>query len=119
MRPSSGELFADLDSLPGAAVAADDDNRIMGINSQAAATLGWEAVSLVGQRLILLIPDELRERHIAGFTTFLLNGQSRIIGTPARVSALTGQCAGLPVELRISVKHSPSGRTVFIAELTR
>jgi PAS domain S-box-containing protein len=118
LRLSSGELFADLDSLPGAAVAADDDNRIIGVNSQAAAMLGWEPDSLIGQRITVLIPPELRERHIAGFTTFLLTGQSRIIGTRVRVSALTRQSATLPVELRISVRHSQSGGTVFIAELT-
>jgi PAS domain S-box-containing protein len=118
LRLSSGELCADLDSLPGAAVAADDDNHIIGVNSQAAVMLGWEPESLIGQRITVLIPPELRERHIAGFTTFLLTGQSRIIDTPVRVSALTQQGATLPVELRISVRHSQSGRTVFIAELT-
>lgn len=118
LRLSSGELFADLNSVPGAAVAAGDDNRIIGVNFQAAAMLGWEADSLIGQRITVLIPHEFRERHIAGFTTFLLTGQSRIIGTPVRVSALTQQGGTLPIELRISVTHSQSGGTVFIAELT-
>jgi PAS domain S-box-containing protein len=118
LRLISGELFTDLDSLPGAAVAADDYNRIIGVNSRAASLLGWEPDSLVGQRITVLIPPEYRERHIAGFTTFLLTGQSRIIGTPVRMSALTGQGEALPVELRISVQHSQSGGTVFIAELT-
>jgi PAS domain S-box-containing protein len=118
LRLRSGELFADLDSLPGAAVAADDDNRIIGVNSQAAAMLGWEPEALVGKRIAVLIPPEFRERHIAGFTTFLLTGQSRIIGNPVTVSALTRQGATVPVELRISLRHSQSGGTVFIAELT-
>lgn len=118
LRLGSGELFADLDSLPGAAVAADDDNRIIGVNSQAAAILGWEADLLIGQRIAALIPPEYREQHIAGFTTFLLTGQSRIIDTPVRVTALTRKGTTLSVELRISVRHSQSGRTVFIAELT-
>lgn len=118
LRLSTGELFADLESLPGAAVAADDDNRIIGVNSQAAAILGWEADSLIGQRITALVPPEYREQHIAGFTTFLLTGQSRIIDIPVRVTALTRRGATLPVELRISVRHSQSGGTVFIAELT-
>lgn len=118
LRLSSGELFADLDSWPGAAVAAADDNRIIGVNSQAASMLGWEPDFLIGQRITVLIPAEFRERHIAGFTTFLLTGQSRMMGTPVRVSALTRQGGTLSIELRISVRHSQSGGTVFIAEMT-
>lgn len=116
---SSGELFADLDSFPRPAIAAGDDNRIIGVNSRAASMLEWDPDSLIGQRITVLIPPELRERHIAGFTTFLLTGQSHIIGVPVRVSALTRQGAAVDVELRISAQHSPSGGTVFIAELTR
>ena len=99
------------------AVAADDDNSILAVNRAAASLLGWNAEDLVGERVTVLIPPEWRERHVAGFTNFLLTGESTIIGKPTRVLALHHDGTSVDVFLRIDVEQSLHGRTVFVAEL--
>ena len=102
-------------SIP--AVAGDDDNTIVAVNEAAAALLGWGPTDLVGQRITVLVPPDWRERHVAGFTNFLLTGESTIIGQPMRVPALHRSGATLDVFLKIDVEQSLHGRTVFVAEL--
>ena len=107
----------DVHSRSTPAVAGDDDNTILAMNEAAAALLGWGPADLVGQRITVLIPPDWRERHVAGFTNFLLTGESAIIGHPMRVPALHRSGATVDVSLKIDVEQSIHGRTVFVAEL--
>jgi len=100
------------------AVAADDDNTILAVNDGAASLLGWDPEELVGERITALIPPEWRERHAAGFTNFLLTGESTIIGRPTLVPALRHDGVTVEVSLTIEVEQSHHGRTVFVAELS-
>lgn len=100
------------------AVAADDDNTILAVNDAAASLLGWDPEELVGERITVLIPPAWRERHVAGFTNFLLSGESSIIGQPTLVPALHHDGSTVEVFLKIDVEQTRSGRTIFVAELT-
>lgn len=100
------------------AVAADDDNTILAVNQAAASLLGWDPDALIGERITVIIPPEWRERHVAGFTNFLLTGESTIIGRPTLVPALRSDATTVDVWLKIDVEQSRKGRTVFVAELT-
>lgn len=99
-------------------VAADDGNRIIAVNHAAASLLGWPAHDLVGQRLTALMPEHLRERHIAAFTSLLLTGESRILGRSIPVPALHRDGHVIPVRLSIQTQEAVDGRTVFVAHLT-
>lgn len=99
------------------AVAADDDNSILAVNQAASSLLGWDPSELVGERITVIVPPEWRERHVAGFTNFLLTGESNIIGKPTLVPALHRNGTTLDVFLKIDVEQSRNGRTVFVAEL--
>lgn len=100
-----------------ATVIADDDNCIVAANAAAAELLGWQAAELAGQRLTVIIPPALRERHVTGFTNFLLTGESRVMGLPLRVSALRRDGTAVPVLLTLGVEHSNLGRVVFVGEI--
>ena len=102
-------------SLP--AVAADDDNTILAVNGAAASLLRWDPGELVGERITALIPPDWRERHAAGFTNFLLTGESSIIGRPTLVPALRHDGETIEVHLTIEVEQTRHGRTVFVAQL--
>ncbi|MGQ5637417.1 MULTISPECIES: SpoIIE family protein phosphatase [unclassified Streptomyces] len=99
-------------------VAADDRNRIIAVNGAAANLLGWHAHDLVGQRLTALIPEHLRQRHVAAFTSLLLTGESRILGRSIPVPALHRDGRMIPVRLSIETQEAVDGRTVFVAQLT-
>lgn len=99
-------------------VAADDRNRIIAVNNSAASLLGWHPQELVGRRLTALIPEHLRKRHVAAFSSLLLTGESRILGRSIPVPALHRDGRTIPVRLSIQTQEAIDGRTVFVAHLT-
>jgi PAS domain S-box-containing protein len=108
----------ELDPTGPATIAADDDNRIIAVNDAAGRLLGWDPDQLRGQRLVAVIPEGWRERHVTGFTEFLLTGHSRIIGTTVRLPALRYDGSVIEANVVITVEQSRQGRTVFLARLT-
>ncbi|MGW4568168.1 SpoIIE family protein phosphatase [Streptomyces sp. NPDC004561] len=98
-------------------VAADDGNRIIAVNAAAAELLGWQPDDLVGRRLTTLIPEHLRQRHVAAFTSLLLTGQPRILGRSLPLPALHRDGRLVPIRLHIQTQEAVDGRTVFVAQL--
>lgn len=98
-------------------VAADEGNRIVATNGAAADLLGWDPDQLVGRRLTTLVPEHLRERHTAAFTSMLLTGRTRIVGRSVPLPALHRDGRLIPVRLYIQTQETADGRTVFVAQL--
>lgn len=96
-------------------VAADDANRIVAISASLAAALGWEIKDLVGRRVATLIPPELREAHIAGFSRHLHTGQAHALGVPLELPVLRRD--GTRVMCAFMVEQAPAnaGRSVYVA----
>ena len=101
-----------------AMLAADDANRLIAVSRSAAELLGWSVDELVGQRVVTIVPEPLREAHIAGFVRYLVTGESRILGAPVQVVALRSDGSEVRVLLDIEVAAAGSGRAVFTATLT-
>ncbi|MGI5321146.1 SpoIIE family protein phosphatase [Actinomadura nitritigenes] len=98
-------------------IAVDDRNQIIAANEAAADLVGWGAGELVGRRLPVLIPEHLRERHLAAFTSLLLTGRPRILGRPVPLPALHRDGRQLPIRLLIQAQEMSDGRTIFVAQL--
>ncbi|MDT0611173.1 SpoIIE family protein phosphatase [Streptomyces lancefieldiae] len=99
-------------------VVADEGNRIIAANGPAADLLGWTPDDLVGRRLTTLIPEHLRGRHTAAFTSLLLTGRARIVGRSVPLPALHRDGDVVPVRLYIQTQETADGRTVFVGQLT-
>jgi len=102
-----------------AVVAADDSNRLIAVSAAAADLLGWPTEELVGRRIVTIVPERLREAHIAGFTGHLVTGETGIIGTPTLLPALRRDGTEITVEVLLEAAHAPHGRRVFVAWLHR
>lgn len=114
----STEVLDEVRDAKTALVAADAANRIVAVSASAAELLGWEsAADLEGRRLVTIIPRRLRDRHIAGFTRHLVDGSSRIIGTPVQVPALRHDGSEVEVELLIERRSHSGTRGLFVATL--
>ncbi|MDX6228290.1 MAG: hypothetical protein QOI76_1680 [Frankiales bacterium] len=100
-----------------AMIAADDANRILAISPPVTGLLGWTAEDLVGHRIVTVIPEELRETHIAGFTRYLTTGQARILGRVVPVPALHRDGRHVAITVLVREQRLPGGGRVFIAEL--
>lgn len=111
------EPFRVLEALRDAVVVGDDQNRVSYANAAAERLLGWKREDLCGQRLTVLIPERLREQHIAGYTRFLLTGEPHLIGTPVRVPALRRDGTEVDVELLLGSLQTAGGRPLFAASM--
>ena len=110
-----------LDAVRGsthALVAADASNRIVAVSGAAADLLGWPASELEGRRLVTVIPVRFRDRHVAGFTRYLLDGSGPIVGRPVNVPALRRDGSEIDVELLIERRPDEATRALFVATLT-
>ena len=101
-----------------AAVVADDANRAIFVNEAAGELLGWAPEALVGQRLTVLIPPELREAHLAGFSRLQVTGEPRILGSTVQVPAVRRDGTSVEIALTIEQLAGRGGRRAFGAVLT-
>ncbi len=115
-RPPDWDTAA-VDASDQAVIAADDSNRIVAASAAVAELLGWTRAELVGQRIVSIVPEELRERHIAGFTRYLITGQAHIIGSPVTVPARCRSGKTVDVLLTLEVVEAAGGRTIFVGTL--
>lgn len=99
-------------------IAADDTSRIVAASPSAVTALGYpDTESLVGQRLVSIIPTRFHQAHIAGFTLHLVNGRSPLLGTPVRVPVVRADGTEVETELVVEATSLPNGRRLFTAEL--
>ena len=98
-------------------LVGDDHNRIIGASSAALRLLGWQPDELVGQRLLAVIPDRLREQHVAGFTRGVVNGDHRLLGQALQLPALRKDGSEIGITLTLTRHSAKRGRMVFLARL--
>lgn len=96
-------------------LVGDDANRIIGASSAALALLGWE--SLVGERILAVIPPHFREQHIAAFTRGVVTDEHHLLDRPLELAALTADGRTIPVTLTLTRHAAERDRTVYLARL--
>jgi len=101
-----------------ALVAADASNRIVAVSEAAKRLLGWQDGTLEGRRLVTIIPERYRDRHVAGFTRHLLDGSSSLLGREVRVPALRRDGTEVDIDLLIERRPDATTRALFVATLT-
>jgi PAS domain S-box-containing protein len=110
--PGVAELAPDQPWLVG-----DDHNRLIAASPAALDLLGWTENELVGQRILVVIPPALRERHLAGFTRSVVGGGPGLLGRPLAVPAWTRDGREVPIRLTLTRHPARYGRTVYLARL--
>lgn len=100
-----------------AIVAADlETQRIILWNPSAAALFGYAAEEAVGMPLERLVPDDLRDAHLAGISRYAATGAGRLVGAGAvDVTAITATGERRDVSLSITDLTVETGRPVALA----
>jgi PAS domain S-box-containing protein len=124
MKMPQGLAEALLDGASDAIVATDRDGRITFWNPGAARIFGFAADEAVGQSLDLIIPENLRARHWAGFRHVMQTGTSRYgRGDLLSVPALTKDGRRVSVEFTIAMlrdgEQRVSGTIAVLRDVTR
>ena len=112
--PADGELEA-ISREDRSVAAADDSNRIVAVSRPLAALLGWADDDLVGRRITALVPPELHEAHIAGFSRHLTTGETHILGVPVRLPVRRADGSRVDCQVLIEQRSSTAGRHLYVA----
>lgn len=96
-------------------VAADEANRIIAVSRPLADALGWDVDDLVGRRVVTLIPPQLREAHVAGFTRHLTTGEAHVLDVALTLPVLRAD--GSELQATFLVQRAPISRSsaVYLA----
>jgi len=99
-------------------IVADQNDRIVFIGEDAAGLLGWSPAALAGRRVTDIIPPDLREAHLVGFTRFQLAGRPAVAGVPLALRARRAD--GTEIQVSITLEPLPRriGRLRHRARLT-
>lgn len=100
-------------------LVGDDSNRIIGASQAALDLLGWEQDQLIGRRILAVVPEPFRERHVAAFTRAVLTGEHRLLNQPLEVQVETHDGRSLDVTLTLQQHSGTAGRAVYLARLER
>jgi PAS domain S-box-containing protein len=110
---SDAGFTAVAESVNDAIIAADDQGTIRYANGAAARLFGRSVDELQGAPLTSLMPEHLRERHLAAFERFFATGESNLVGgPPVELMALTAGGDEVPVELSLGAWMTGGERRV-------
>jgi PAS domain S-box-containing protein len=112
-----------LESASDAIVATDREGHIVHWNPGAVRVFGFSIAEAIGQSLDLIIPENLRARHWAGFGEVMTTGKSRYgHGDLLSVPALTKDGKRISVEFTIALLHDerqqPAGTVAVMRDVT-
>lgn len=89
------------ETTPDAIVVADLGNRITYVNEAAAKLSGYPREDLVGRPVTILVPEHLRDAHLAGFEHFVRTREPRLVGSTVAVELRRADGERVPVELSL------------------
>jgi two-component system chemotaxis sensor kinase CheA len=102
-----------LDTISGQGIIVIDENGIIEVfNAEAERIFGYEASTLVGQKVNMLMPEPFRSEHEAYIKNYLLKGSSKI-HSRRQVTALRRDGTEFPMDLIINEMRL-GGRRLFL-----
>ncbi|WP_347274031.1 PAS domain S-box protein [Candidatus Kuenenia sp.] len=85
-----------------ALIAIDEQGVVELFNPAAEKMFGYKKEEVVGQNVIMLMPESYRKKHEDGLKGYLNTGKARILGTgPIELEALRKDGTAFPIELTI------------------
>lgn len=104
-----------VESAPDAMVIVDQTAAILLVNSQTERLFGYRREELIGQPMEILVPERLRQRHVAHHVRYFAHPQPRPMGRGLELSARRKDGTEFPVEIALSPIETEDGMLVSSA----
>jgi PAS domain S-box-containing protein len=108
-----------VEGCPDAIVVADREGVIRFWNAGAEAAFGHTAAEAIGKSLDVIIPEQLRARHWAGYDAVMASGATKYGTESLKVPALHRSGRRLSIEFRVLLLRNDRGAIVGIAAFLR
>jgi PAS domain S-box-containing protein len=105
-----------LEAAPDAIVCVDQAGRIVTTNAQVTALFGYDREELLGEDIERLLPVESRGRHVGLRSAFLLDPETRTMGTGLLLHGRRRDGSVFPIEVSLSPDRSQA-ETIVIAAI--
>ena len=113
---SNEEMFrAMIEAAPDAIIITDTDGNITLANEQTTVMFDYAEQELVGQKVEVLIPTNLAERHVQHRSGYMMEPKSRPMGLGLSLYARRKDGSHLPVEISLSSIQTADSKLVFCA----
>ena len=106
-----------LDSAPDAMIIVNDSGEIVIVNSQTERMFGFTRDELIGEKIELLLPDRMRQEHIAHRHGYAHAPRLRAMGPGYNLIARRKDGTEFPVEISLSPVETKSG--AFVSSVVR
>ncbi len=106
------DLAALVHQAPDAMIFADLQGVIRTWNAAAERIFGHAATTAVGQSLDIIIPEQLREQHWAGYDRALADGDTKYKGQSLPTKSMKADGSQFYVELSFAIIHGSDGAVV-------
>jgi PAS domain S-box-containing protein len=98
---------------PDALVVVDETGKIDRVNAQAEALFGLPRERMLGQSIEMLVPERLRERHLAHRVSYMNAPKTRPMGTDLPLLAQRADGSEFPVDISLSPIEIDERRVVL------
>jgi PAS domain S-box-containing protein len=107
-----------LEMLPDGVIVIDDQGVMRFVNQSVELMFGYPRQNMLGERLEMLLPNRLTERHTGHRRTFFENPHTRPMGV--NVGPLMGlRSNGVEVELEITIGPLVTGQGIYAVAVVR
>jgi PAS domain S-box-containing protein len=120
LRRSEAQARAILEAAGQAILIVDQRGTIVSVNRQAETMFGHPRDRLAGAAVEVLLPDRLRERHVAHRATYFRDPHVRPMGRGLDLLALRADGTEFPVEISLSYVETDDGlrALAFVTDIT-
>ncbi len=106
---SEARLLSVLDTAVDGIVVIDERARVLVFNKACETLFGYEAESVVGRNISVLMPPDYAAGHDAAVGHYQRTGEKRIIGIGREVRARHADGTVFPIELSVGEAKTPEG----------
>lgn len=110
-----------LDTALDCVVSIDRTGSVVEWNAAAEHTFGYSRETVHGKKLVdLIIPEHLRDAHLAGLERYLKTGEAKMIGRRSETFGMRSNGEEFPLELAITAQVNDSGHiiTAYLRDVT-
>jgi two-component system CheB/CheR fusion protein len=104
-----------IDALPEPIIAVDSERKIRFVSRHLEALFGYKPSELVGQKIDMLVPAGLRDKHAALYKQFIEKPSVRGMGTGLDIQGLRKDGVRIPLDIGLSPIMTADGPLVIAA----